>query len=334
MVETVATCHTHDLGDPKHLKSMASIVRTFFSGFKNEKPKFNDSSSMTCKGLSDSWDCESSFNLEESLTQKYGTCKQIIGSGGLSTVWLAHGNSTATTRKSFAVKGFRRSSGGDETDFKTRLRDEYLLLSSIKHPNIIRSYELVENRKGSLFAILEFCESGDLHSLILRRGQLTTIEADCFMVQMMRGVNFLHENGIAHRDLKPENMMLTKFGVVKIADFGESERFRVGDVDLAMVGGVCGSSPYIAPEVYTSTHYSARAADVWAMGVIYMVMRLGRYMWFTAEMTDSHYARYVNQRKTEEGYPQIEAVGKVSSYPTLVHLSIMFKSAFTNTSIG
>lgn len=84
----------------------------------------------------------------------------------------------------------------------------------------------------------------------------------------------MHENCIAHRDLKLENIMLTKSGVIKIADFGKSERFRVADIDLVMVGGLCGTSPYIAPEVYTSTHYSARAADVWSMGVIYMVMRL------------------------------------------------------------
>lgn len=305
------------------------------SGLKNENPNSSSFTSMIArKIIDDSWGCASTFTLKENLIEKYGTCKQIIGTGGLSTVWVAHSNPTATTRKSFAVKGFRRSSGGDEVDFQTRLRDEHLLLSSIKHINIVQSYDLVKNGRGSLFTILEFCEGGDLHSLINQRSKLSVIEANCFMVQMMRGVDFLHKNGIAHRDLKPENMMLTKSGVVKIADFGESERFRIADIDLAMVGGLCGSSPYIAPEVYTLPHYSARGADVWSMGIIYMAMRLGRYMWFTAEMTDSRYVRYVDQRKTEEGYPHIENIGKVSSHPTLIYVSIMFKFLSTNTSSG
>lgn len=313
MSEIVSKCHTHDLKAPKHLRSTTSKIRGFLTGVKNERPDLGRSISMIGKVIDDSSDRESSFNLEEDLIKKYGACKQIIGTGGQSTVWVTQRESSSQSLKtSYAVKGFRHNSGGDVMEFRTRLRDEHLLLSSFKHTNVVQSFDLVENENGSLFAILEYCEIGDLHSFICERKQLIAWEADCFMIQMMRAVDFLHENGIAHRDLKPENMMLTKSGIIKIADFGESERFRIGDVDLAMVGGVCGSSPYIAPEVFTSTHYSARAADVWSMGVIYMAMRLGRYMWVTAEMSDPLYVRYVEQRKTEEGYVPIEKIGKVS----------------------
>lgn len=219
-----------------------------------------------------------------------------------------------TSGKSFAIKGFRRNSSGNEADFRSRLTSEHLLLSAIKHDNIVQALDLIEDERGRLFTVLEHCDGGDLYSLVFLRGSLEVAEADCFFKQMMRGVDYLHKTGIAHRDLKPENMVLTRQGVVKIADFGESERFRVADVDVAMVGGVQGASPYVAPEVYTSDHYSAKAADVWSMGVIYLTMRLGRYLWITAELEDKYYVQYTQARRTEGGYAWIEGLGKVGRF--------------------
>jgi protein-serine/threonine kinase len=65
-----------------------------------------------------------------------------------------------------------------------------------------------------------YCPGRDLHSLVIERGRLETEEGDCLLKQLMRGVNYLHQHGIAHRDLKPENLFLRLDGGLKIANFG------------------------------------------------------------------------------------------------------------------
>jgi protein-serine/threonine kinase len=62
---------------------------------------------------------------------------------------------------------------------------------------------------------MEFCAGGDLRTLVLAASKLEVNEADSYIKQMMRGVEYIHEMGVAHRDLKPENL-LTEHGSLKI----------------------------------------------------------------------------------------------------------------------
>ena len=82
----------------------------------------------------------------------------------------------------------------------------------------------------------------------------------CLFKQLLQGVAYLHRNGIAHRDIKLENLLLCGDGHLKITDFGASLVFRAHHglccPDTADCGeihrcapGICGSRPYIAPEV-------------------------------------------------------------------------------------
>lgn len=103
---------------------------------------------------------------------------------------------------------------------------------------------------------MEFCASGDLYTHILTAGKLEVNEADYYFKQIMRGVESMHEMGVAHRDLKPENLLLTAYGCLKIADFENVEYIRMaGEVDAHMVTGICGSAPYIAPEEYIDKEF-------------------------------------------------------------------------------
>ena len=121
---------------------------------------------------------------------------------------------------------------------------------------------------------MEFCAGGDLYTLVLTAQKLDVAEADCYFKQLMRGVEYMHEMGVAHRDLKPENLLLTTNGSLKITDFGNGECFRMAwEKEAHLTCGLCGSAPYIAPEEYTDKEFDARAVDVWATGVIYMAMR-------------------------------------------------------------
>lgn len=78
--------------------------------------------------------------------------------------------------------------------------------------------------------------------------------------QVLLGVYYLHSHGIMHRDIKPSNIMITDDGIVKIIDFGFSTFNKIDNLQ-------CGTSFYIAPEIWENRLYDNRV-DVWSLGVL------------------------------------------------------------------
>lgn len=251
------------------------------------------------------------------LVEKYGKCQEVIGRGAFGIVRISHKKIEGQPgEKLYAVKEFRRRPEETEKKYSKRLTAEFCISSSLRHPNVIHTLDLLKDAKGDFCEVMEFCAGGDLYTLVLAAGKLEVQEADCFFKQMMRGVEYMHEMGVAHRDLKPENLLLTTHGGLKITDFGNGECFRMAwENDAHMVSGLCGSAPYIAPEEYIDKEFDARAVDIWACGVIYMAMRTGRHLWRVAKKEeDEFYARYLKGRRDEEGYGPIESLHRVSTY--------------------
>ena len=251
------------------------------------------------------------------LVEKYGKCHEVVGRGAFGIVRISH-KRIGNSEKLFAVKEFRRRPEETERKYGKRLTSEFCISSSLRHPNVIHTLDLLKDSKGDYCEVMEFCAGGDLYTLVLAAGKLEVQEADCLFKQMMRGVEYMHEMGVAHRDLKPENLLLTTRGALKITDFGNGECFRMAwENDAHMVSGLCGSAPYIAPEEYVDREFDARAVDVWACGVIYMAMRTGRHLWRLAKKDeDEFYAKYLAGRRDEEGYGPIESLHRVSSSPS------------------
>ncbi|KAL5614781.1 hypothetical protein BROUX41_004870 [Berkeleyomyces rouxiae] len=242
--------------------------------------------------------------------EKYGKCQEVIGKGAFGIVRISHKRIENGSERLFAVKEFCKREDESERKYSKRLTSEFCISSSLHHSNVIDTLDLIKDERGVYCEVMEFCAGGDLYTLILAAGKLETKEADCFFKQLMRGVNYLHEMGVAHRDLKPENLLLTTSGALKITDFGNGECFRMAwETDAHMVSGLCGSAPYIAPEEYVEKEFDARAVDVWACGVIYMAMRTGRHLWHIAKKDDDEfYARYLEGRREEAGYAPIESL--------------------------
>ncbi|KAH7040983.1 kinase-like domain-containing protein [Microdochium trichocladiopsis] len=248
-------------------------------------------------------------NASTTLVEKYGKCQEVVGRGAFGIVRISH-KKLGNGEKLFAVKEFRRRPEETEKKYSKRLTAEFCISSSLRHPNVIHTLDLLKDQKGDYCEVMEFCSGGDLYTLVLAAGKLEVLEADCYFKQMMRGVEYMHEMGVAHRDLKPENLLLTAHGALKITDFGNGECFRMAwENDAHMVTGLCGSAPYIAPEEYVDREFDARAVDVWACGVIYMAMRTGRHLWRVARKDeDEFYERYLEGRRDEEGYGPIESL--------------------------
>lgn len=255
--------------------------------------------------------CNQPATLGGSFLEKYGRCQEVIGKGAFGVVRISH---KAADRKKgqqeqlYAVKEFKRRPSETEKHYNKRLTSEFCISSSLHHPNIIHTLDLLQDAKGDYCEVMEFCSGGDLYTLILSAGKLEYQEADCFFKQIIRGVNYMHDMGVAHRDLKPENILLTLKGTVKITDFGNGECFRMAwEKEVHLSNGLCGSAPYIAPEEYHEKEFDPRPVDIWACGVIYMAMRTGRHLWRVANADeDEFYTRYLQGRKDEDGYEPIE----------------------------
>ncbi|KAH7357466.1 kinase domain-containing protein [Pyrenochaeta sp. MPI-SDFR-AT-0127] len=251
-------------------------------------------------------------SMPQTLVQKYGKCQEVVGRGAFGIVRVAHKTDPKDSKREqlYAVKEFKQRPGESAKRYQKRLTSEFCISSSMQHPNVITTLDLLQDEKGTYCEVMEYCSGGDLYTLVLTAGQLEVAEADCFFKQLMRGVEYMHEMGVAHRDLKPENLLLTTHGSIKITDFGNGECFRMAwEKEAHMTAGLCGSAPYIAPEEYVDKEFDPRAVDVWACGIIYMAMRTGRHLWRVAQKgEDEFFDRYLEDRKEEEGYRPIEVL--------------------------
>lgn len=244
-----------------------------------------------------------------SFVEKYGRCQEVIGRGLFGVVRVLHKKVLEKEVEAlYAVKEFKRKPLELEKKYSRRLTLEFCILLLLKNINIIDTLDLLKDAKGDYCEVMEFCSGGDLYTLIITAGKLEYAEADCFFKQLIRGVNYMHEMGVAHRDLKPENLLLTQLGVLKITDFGNGECFRMAwEEEIQLSEGVCGSSPYIAPEEFTQERFDPRCVDVWLCGVIYMAMRTGRQLWKLADpKKDEFFQEYLRKRKDATGYEPIE----------------------------
>ena len=206
------------------------------------------------------------------LYSEFGDQSKLLGRRGKNLGQGATANVRLMQRKGYAgelyaVKEFRgKSSNEDKEEYEKKIKSEYSIAKSLHHPNIVETIRLCTH-KGKWNHVMEFCEQGDLFSLVNQKYLDQAghkVDRLCLFKQLIQGLNYLHSHGIAHRDVKLENLLITKDSKLKITDFGVSEVFAGIHPGLKSAGGqcgkemqdvrlcapgICGSPPYIAPEV-------------------------------------------------------------------------------------
>ncbi len=76
---------------------------------------------------------------------------------------------------------------------------------------------------------MEHCSNGELFDYITTKNRLKEEEACRLFQQLIGGIDYLNELGIAHRDIKPENLLLDEYKNLKIVDFGLSNTYKKGE---------------------------------------------------------------------------------------------------------
>jgi protein-serine/threonine kinase len=207
------------------------------------------------------------------LYTEYSNQSKLVGRRGKSVGKGATANVNLMVRKGgpsdevYAVKEFRGKSVSEKAeDYEQKVKSEYSIAKSVHHPNIVETLRLCTHN-GRWNHVMEFCDQGDLFNLVNQRylsREDHLVDRLCLFKQLIQGLNYLHNNGIAHRDVKLENLLITKDSKLKITDFGVSEVFCGIHPGLRSAGGqcgkemgevrrcapgMCGSPPYVAPEV-------------------------------------------------------------------------------------
>ncbi|KAJ7269733.1 kinase-like domain-containing protein [Mycena rebaudengoi] len=171
-----------------------------------------------------------------------------------------------------AVKLIRRSTVDNHAKM-SKIEREVRILDMLRHPNIVRLYDVVETDK--FFGIvLQYASGGELFDHILAHRHLKERDASKFFSQLISGVWYIHQKKIVHRDLKLENLLLDRNRNLVITDFGFANRFdNLGD---NLMETMCGSPCYAAPELVNSDGlYVGTAVDIWSCGVILYAMLAG-----------------------------------------------------------
>ena len=208
---------------------------------------------------------------------------QELGYGGYAKVYRVQNN---ITKEVFACKELVKTQISDPDKFSKEIN----ILSKCDHPNIIKLYEVFEDSRY-FDLIMEQCIGGSLLDKLIEKideegKAYSESEAANIFKQIMLGINYCHNQGIAHRDLKLENILFlskNKNSTVKIIDFGLSHITKKKLVQYITgknfenfgMESIVGTPQYISPEVLQGNYN--QKCDIWSAGVILYAMLGGHF---------------------------------------------------------
>jgi len=170
------------------------------------------------------------------------------------------------TKKNYAMKVFRHENGQPHLYFKNESR-----FACLQHPNVVRNLYFENQRKSCLdetemeisYTIMEFAMNGDFFSFLKKqRKHMNEKLARTYFRQLIEGLEYLHNNGVAHMDLKLDNLLIGNDFNLKIADF-DMAHFKDDAIIISN-----GTKYYRAPEVMQGRCNNTKSADIFSAAVV------------------------------------------------------------------
>ena len=151
------------------------------------------------------------------------------------------------------------------------------LVSKLKHPNINPVYSVEKATDGKLFIVMPYIQ-GDTLEEHLNHGSLPLTKVLNYALQIAKGLNHAHKQGVIHRDIKPSNIMITVEDSIKLLDFGVAKRSFENSTyqSLTQQGSLLGTVAYMSPEQLLGEKVSEHT-DCWAFGLLLYVMTTGEH---------------------------------------------------------
>ena len=170
----------------------------------------------------------------------------------------------------FAAKVFDKK-GLSNGRSKKKLINEIKIHKKLNNPNIVGFEKFFED-KDNVYILLELCSNQTLNELVKRRKRLGELEVQCYSLQIIRALKYIHNHRIIHRDLKLGNLFLTSKLELKLGDFGLAAKL---EYDGQRRKTVCGTPNYVAPEILEKKNGHSYEVDIWSLGVVIYTMLFG-----------------------------------------------------------
>jgi serine/threonine protein kinase len=199
------------------------------------------------------------------------------------------------TQRRFALKQLLASRAEDRDEVRAFMH-EASLGKELRHPNLIRVYELVKDKFQPYFVMELFT---GLHlKLPIARPSIYPMPKRLLhriVEQSASALAYMHDHGWAHRDVKPENILFNKSGEVRVIDYALARRITTGF--RRMFGGKIprqGTKTYISPE-QIRCEPPAPGADIYSLGISCYELVCGRPP-FRANSSQELLEKHLNER--------------------------------------
>lgn len=183
--------------------------------------------------------------------------KETLGAGSYGKVRRAFSNEL---KKEVAIKVILLKKAKPEYVEKFLPR-EIDVLKRLNHIHVVKFYQAIETN-GRMFMVFELAGEGDLLDVIKTYKYLLEDQAGPWFTQILQGLDYIHEMGVAHRDMKSENILLDAQYNLKISDFGFARLFARKTSEEELSQTYCGSYAYAAPEVLRGVPYHAHCSGM------------------------------------------------------------------------
>lgn len=204
---------------------------------------------------------------------RYKVLEQL-GSGRASSVYLCEHEQMS---KKVAVKVLPTAIADDPASLE-RFYREGRALAALHHPNVVRAYDITQH-DGLTMLVMEYVDGSTLEHITAKGGPIAVTRAAHYLRQAALGLQHAHETaGIVHRDIKPADIMVDRYGVVKIIDFGLA-RFSTDAQPMLPVNydqTILGTPDYMAPEQTNNPHTVDIRADIYSLGATFYFCLTGR----------------------------------------------------------
>ncbi len=191
-----------------------------------------------------------------------------VASGKRADIFLAQ---RLESRSRVALKVVRdQHEHGEASDSFLRFLQEYEIAQRIRHPGIVRLFDLGVSDEHA-WLVMEYFARGDLRRRM--KAAVAPRSAVRLAAQIARALDALHAAGVVHRDLKPGNVMLREDGSIALIDFGMSKD-AAQNLELTERGLIFGTPHYMSPEQGHGEPTDARS-DLYSLGVILYEMLTG-----------------------------------------------------------
>ncbi len=183
-----------------------------------------------------------------------------LGEGGMGVVYLAR---QVSLDRPVAIKTLSPEFAKKEA-FVQRFIRESRSMAKLQHQNMVQVYA-ADSFKGVHYAAIEFIDGQSMQDWMDQLGKLPVGDAVHIILVCAAALKHAHDLNMIHRDIKPDNILVTKKGVVKIADFGLAKALDE-DQSMTQSGTGLGTPLYMAPEQARNAKYVDNRTDVYALG--------------------------------------------------------------------